>query len=123
MFHNVMPAVIVLGIAYAIYKLVELFARRRERMAVIEKMSLGDGVIIPPDIAKWYAPAPVAWGLRLGLLLTGLGLGLGLAVVMDYCMNDLPNGDVLYFALMLLFGGIGLVIAYLIEQKDRNRNV
>ncbi len=118
MFHELYPAIMVLGIAYAVYKLVELFARRKERMAIIEKISLNEGAVIPPDITKWFSPpTQTSWALRLGLLLAGLGLGLGIAVIMNYCMGNLPNGDALYFALMLLFGGLGLVIAYLIEQK------
>ncbi len=120
MFHGLVPPIIVLGIAYAIYKLVELFARRKERMAIIEKLSTSDGKIVPLDITKWFSPpAPASWALRLGLLLTGLGLGLGLAVIMRYYMGEVPGGDALYFALMLLFGGLGLVIAYLIEQKQK----
>jgi hypothetical protein len=122
MFHQLEAMVIVLGLAYATYKLVELFVRRRERMAIIEKMSLSDGAVIPPDITKWFTPpAPASWALRLGLLLSGLGLGLGVAVMMNFNMGDLPNGNALYFALMMLFGGAGLVVAYLIEQKNRKK--
>ena len=120
MFHGLFPAISIFGVAYFVYKVIELFARRKERMAVIEKLSISNGAIVPPDITKWFpTPEPASWGLRLGLLLSGLGLGLALAVIMDFNMKDLPNGDMIYFALMLLFGGLGLVTAYIIEQKKK----
>jgi hypothetical protein len=116
-------AIIALGIAYGFYKLFELFVRRKERMAIIEKMSIGDGMITLPDVTKWFSSSmPTSWALRLGALLTGLGLGLSIAVIMNYCMQFQRNEqDVLYFASMLLFGGLGLVIAYLLEQKKQNK--
>jgi len=132
MLNDLFQAIIVLGIAYTIFKLFELYARRKERIMMIEKMSFGDGMINPPDVTKWFSPpTPTSWALRLGLLLTGIGLGLVIAVVTNYFMSinifllKYPNSrfdDVLYFASMLLFGGIGLTIAYLIEQKNRKKD-
>ena len=125
--------IITLGIAYAIYKLFELYARRKERILMIEKMSFGDGMVIPPDVSKWFSPPtqiPTSWALRLGLLLSGLGLGLGIAVIMNYCMGQFPqmneyqsreHWNTLYVASMMLFGGLGLLIAYLIEQKNQKK--
>jgi len=124
MFNDLFPAIIVLGIAYAIYKLFELYARRKERIMMIEKLSIGEGVVISPDFAKLFSPpTPTSWALRLGLLLAGLGLGLGIAIVMKQCMNlDGNDRDVLYFALMLFFGGLFMSISYLIEQKNRKKD-
>ena len=134
MFKDLFPAIIVLGIAYAIYKLFELYARRKERIMMIEKLSLGEGVVIPPDVTKWFSPptpTPTSWALRVGLLLSGLGLGLGIAVIMHFCMGQFSGMDewrsrntweILYFSMMMLFGGIGLTIAYLIEQKNRKKD-
>lgn len=113
------PVLICLGVFYATYKIFELFVRRKERMAMIEKMSLKDGCVIPPDISQWFSPpSPSSWALRGGLLLAGLGLGLIVAFVMNYNMNPDDRG-ILYAASMLFFGGTGLVIAYLIEQKQK----
>ena len=120
---------IVLGIVYGIYKLFELFVRRKERMFLIEKMSFGDGMVAPPDFSKWFSPPTPKFGaLRIGLLLIGLGLGIGVAVFLNNFLDwqnminagKLPNqhGEILYFSLMMLFGGLGLVIAYLMEQKN-----
>ena len=127
-------AIITLGIAYAIYKLFELYARRKERMLMIEKMSFGDGTVAPPDFTKWFSPPTTSltsWALRLGLLMAGLGLGLGIAIIMRFCMGqfdgmtDYESRDAWYFlnfALMMLFGGLALAIAYLIEQKNRKKD-
>ena len=118
--------------AYGIYKLFELFVRRKERMAMIEKMSFGDGMVVPPDVTKLFSPPiPTFGALRIGLLLTGLGLGLVLAIFMNSYLDWLASNaggrpgryfEVLYLAFMLLFGGLGLVIAYLMEQKNRKKD-
>ena len=131
MFNDLFPAIMVLGIAYAIYKLFELYARRKERIMMIEKMSFSEGVINPPDVTKWFStPIPKFGALRVGLLFVGIGLGLTIALIMNYCMGPFPNlseyhsmanWGTLYFSLMMLFGGLGLVIAYLIEQKNQKK--
>jgi hypothetical protein len=116
------PAIIVLGITYGIYKLFELYVRRKERIMMIEKLSISESAVIPPDVSKYFSsPTPTSWALRLGLLLTGLGLGLSTAVIMNHFMDmeRYSRDELLYFAFMLLFGGLGLVIAYLIEQKQK----
>ena len=131
--YNLVQAVIVLGITYGIYKALELFVCRKERLTLIEKMSFDDGIVTPPNVMKWFQSSSPKFGaLRLGLLLTGLGLGMCVAVIMNNLLDwqnminsgNLPNrhGEILYFASMLLFGGLGLVISYLIEQKNRKKD-
>ena len=119
MFRLVEP-IVVLGIAYAIYKLFELFVRRKERMAMIEKLNISDGAFIPPDITKWFTPptTPASWALRLGLLLMGVGLGLGIATFITQ-MSSFSNDEPMYLGLMMFFGGLGLLCAYIIEQKQK----
>ena len=126
--NQMFSAIIVLGIAYTVYKLFELFVRKKERMAIIEKMVNSDGVMNFPDVSKWFStPTPKVGGLRLGLLLTGLGLGLVMAVILTdfFAFNSRAlswrDKDVLYIALMMLFGGLGLMISYLIEQKNQKK--
>ena len=122
MFLHLAPPIIVFVIFYFIYKMLELFARRNERMTMIEKLNIGDGADIPPDISKLFTPpTPASWALRLGLLLMGIGLGLCLAIIMDYEMDFSGNSEAFYFASMMLFGGLGLVIAYIIEQKQKKQ--
>jgi len=67
---NIDGVIIILGLAYGIYKFYELSTRRKDREAMIEKMSCG---------------------------------------------------EILYFSLMLLFGGLGLVIGYVIDQKKTTK--
>lgn len=110
-----------------IYKLFELFVGRKERMMIIEK--LGDK--LTPDTFKngiFYRTGLFSFGgLRIGCLLIGLGVGLllGYAIV-SITQSFYFNGDrpyevisIVYGACVLLGGGTGLVVSYLIEKKQR----
>ena len=114
------------------YKLFELFVCKKERLLIIEKM----GEKFTPDmlehkfnfssIGKFSSSA-----LKLGCLLMGLGLGLLIGYLI--CSTTLEGyaemGDVrlnynmretisiIYGACILLFGGLGLLVAFLIELK------
>ncbi len=134
---NLAP-VLATGIVFlAIYKVFELFVRRGERMAMIEKLSSG----IDPQILRQQFKAPLYnnsnfnfWSIRIGLLLLGIGLGLAIATIMDlYAVSQAGDGfsidrefrnttAILYPALSAVFGGIGLVIAYFVERKDARKN-
>lgn len=116
MYHDLFPAIIVLGIFFAAYKIVELFVRRKERMAIIEKFNVANGSI--PDISKWFPQNKSFSALRIGLLLVGLGLGMGIALIMSCYIPEL-NKEMASFALIMLFGGLGLVLAYFLEQKAK----
>lgn len=116
-----------------IYKLFELFVGRRERMMLIEKM----GDKLTPETFKngiMYRPSLYSFGgLRLGCLLLGLGAGLLAGYVLvcttqpDY-LSDHPTYTVIkvvsiiYGACVLLGGGLGLVISYLIEKGQIEEN-
>ena len=80
-----------------------------------------------------------SWAIRVGLLLVGVGLGVAIVAVIDLLAVAPPSADerafyefrntisILYPACAAIFGGIGLVIAYLIERKesrkDQNKDV
>lgn len=109
-----------------IYKLFELYARRKERMMLIEK--LGDK--LPPEAFKdgiVYRSASCPFGgLRWGCLLIGLGMGLLLGYLIVFFTDPEYRGyqvqetiSTIYGASVLLGGGIGLVVSYLIEKKQR----
>lgn len=60
--------------------------------------------------------------LKWGLLLMGAGLGLFLAYLLDHTVLNFDNGfgrdsEAIYFALIGIFGGLGLIISYVIEKK------
>ena len=99
-----------------------VYLYKRENLAMIEKG-------LNPKI---YRPVPYK-NLKWGLLLIGAGLGLFVAFLLD---TYLPNSRVqevydgrtyyhhndaftaIYFALIAVGGGLGLVMSYKIEKKE-----
>lgn len=100
-----------------------VYLRTKQNMAMIDK-----GVSPRQFINR---PAPFR-SLKWGLLLIGAGLGLFLAYLLDfhafgrvpYFMQDAErhyydygSRVALYFGLIPLFGGLGLVLSYFVEKK------
>ena len=98
------------------------YMRNKENMAMIEKG-------LDPKINR---PAPFR-SLKWGLLLTGAGLGLFLAYLLDNTLlyrigHDIDRFDhegyinganvSIYFALIAIGGGLGLIGSYRIEKKE-----
>lgn len=108
---------------YGIYSIFDLFVRRKERMEIIERM----GDKLDSDLLK------LSFGfrqinklsfsaLKLGSLLCGIGLGLFIGSLFAsmfemkmYLENAFIGGSV------LLFGGLGLIVAFVIELKMSNK--
>jgi len=126
-----------------IYKLFELFARRKERLSIIEK--LGDKLESPTFDGKISLPGSSLYKkspfgtLKVACLLLGIGLGLlvGFFIVQmnfggyenlagkSYDSFNAINEtiSVIYGASVLLFGGLGLLIAFITEMKyDKKDN-
>jgi len=96
------------------------YMRNRENMAMIEK---GLDPSIKPEKPR---PAPFR-NLKWGLLLVGAGLGLFAAYLMDNTLlyrighdHDEINGAnvSIYFAMIAIGGGLGLISSYKIEKKE-----
>ena len=129
-------APLVTGIVfYFIYMTFELFARRDERLKLIERIGqnltptdssaskVDFGSLLPTFNKKSFT------SLRIGCLLTGLGFGLlvGLFICL-FIKSQMQIGNnhwewndfysVAYGASVMLFGGLGLLISYLIESKS-----
>ncbi|MBP1639058.1 MAG: hypothetical protein H6Q17_641 [Bacteroidetes bacterium] len=118
-------------ITLGIYKLFELFVRRKERLSIIEK--LGEKLDISVMQQKMSLPfrfdGQFNFGtLKVACLLLGVGLGLlvGYAIVvntvpgfnLDTFDNRFSQGaSVVYGASVLLFGGLGLLVAFLVEMN------
>ena len=109
---------IVFGVTY---KLFELFACRKERILLIEKLCEK----LPPELLAnrpFSLPSrSSASGLRLGCLMIGLGIGLlaGFLIVQLLVWNapSYKVASVVYGACVLLGGGSGLLASYIIENK------
>ncbi|MDL2245586.1 hypothetical protein LJC54_08835, partial [Parabacteroides sp. OttesenSCG-928-J18] len=115
---------LVVGICIAgVYGLFDLFVRKKERLAIIEKMSekissiAFDGKLTMPSFNRFSFSA-----LKVGFLMAGIGLGLLVAFFLHIGLADIIEGNewyrreiasVLYGASVLLFGGIGLLIAFI----------
>jgi hypothetical protein len=90
-----------------LFGIVYLF--KKENLAMIEKG-------MNPKI---YRPAPYS-NLKYGLLLMGSGIGLLLAYLIDMASSAIDGEEnaSIYFALIAVFGGLGLVLSYRIEKKE-----
>jgi len=116
-----------LGVLVAILVPLALFAMvfgivylaKRERMAMIER-----GM----DPRRYKPQSAPFQNLKWGLLLIGAGFGLFLAYILDNTafsrmgqMNDGGN-TAIYFSLIALFGGLGLLVSYLVEKKEAEKD-
>lgn len=126
-----MTAWIVVGIiTMGIYKLFELFVGRKERLSIIEKLSENklDASMLGNKFNFPVTSSPVSFsGLKLGSLLLGMGLGILVgyiicaATIPDYFsdhswrIDDLTS--LIYGSSVLFFGGLALIIAFVVELK------
>jgi hypothetical protein len=117
----------------AIYKMIELFVRRKERLKLIDKI-----VELPPeflasrlatlqDLNSWSTDSDRESSrfmtLRWGCLIGGLGLGMiiGGSVVfgcsgVTYAVRNMISGGS-----VLLCGSLGLIVSFIIEYNIRRK--
>jgi hypothetical protein len=99
------PILIPLGAFAMIFGI--FYIKSRENLAMIEKG-------MNPKLDR---PAPYK-NLKWGLLLIGAGVGLFLAYMLDrFMLRDWDN-PAIYFALIGIGGGLGLVGSYRVEKKE-----
>jgi hypothetical protein len=127
---------VIVGICVAgVYGLFELFARRKERIMMIEKLSekmdfsdMGSKFNLPDMRPRLSFSA-----LKVGCLLIGVGLGLLVAFFINVTMwnsgfynfnnaNEFRHSirglqEVTFGASVLLFGGAGLIFSFILEKK------
>ncbi len=107
--NNLAEILVPLGFFAATFGIIFIFisARNRERMAMIENGA--DPALFRPDPKyKMFNT------LRIALLLIGIGVGLGIGLILSEAMG-LEEGII--FSTILLFGGGGLLVAYLLRHK------
>jgi hypothetical protein len=110
----------------------ELYARRNERMAIIEKFGDKFDPSLLNSISAGFRGSNMGRSfssLKIGCLLFGVGLGLlvGLmiatALISDGYDHDHDRDLFMtaYTSAFLLFGGLGLLTSFLIETRMKNR--
>jgi F0F1-type ATP synthase membrane subunit c/vacuolar-type H+-ATPase subunit K len=101
----------VFGIMYVHYT-----TRNKERLALIEKGA--DASLF--NIGK-EGKSNIGWGkftLKMGMLLIGVGLGIIAGSILESAAV-FPSDVAGYFSMILIFGGLALVLFYLIDRKSK----
>ena len=97
----------IIGIIGAV--VVIIYLRRFQNQ---ERMAMIDRGLSPADLKK---PQEEGFGtLKFALLLIGIGLGFLVGYFID---ANTRMDEMSYFSMLFLFGGIGLIVAYTIQQK------
>ena len=107
-FGIMLPIIISLG-AFVMIVYIRKFANL-ERMAIIEKG-------LNPDLFK--TEKSTSGTLRASLLLIGVGIGFLVGYWLD---RTFDMEEVGYFSMLFIMGGLGLGLAYLIEEKKAKVN-
>jgi hypothetical protein len=97
-------ALLIFGITY-----IYLFTRNKERMALIEKGA---------NASLFYSEkkrGTSTWVLKLGVFFIGIAIGTLIGAVLE-ATTLLPE-EVNYLSMIFLFGGLSLVVYYLVERK------
>lgn len=131
------PIIIFAIVTWGVYRLFELYARRKERMTIIEKMEPENwGKGLNPDLDFFPKRQNRNMALTLGLLLIGIGLGMLVGYIVylfsiEYILHlqSLTSDSyqirlnefksIIIGSSTLLFGGAALLAAYLIERKKK----
>jgi hypothetical protein len=97
-------ALLVFGITY-----IFLFTRNKERMALIEKGASAN---------LFYSgkrTGSSTWVLKLGVFFVGIAIGTLIGAVLH--ATTTLSEEVSYLSMICLFGGLSLVVYYLVERK------
>jgi hypothetical protein len=104
-----LPIIITLGAFVMV-----VFIRKYEN---IEKMAIIDKGL-SPDLFK--KERSTSGALRASLLLIGAGAGLLMGYLLEAAFG--MEEEVAYFSMIFIFGGLGLGLAYLIEEKNQKKD-
>ena len=101
---------IVAVIFAALYGIIKLIIRRKERIIMIEK-----GSNLPEIKSEEFSFST----LKFGIFFIGIGLGVLTANILT--VKTELDSEVAYFSMIFLFGGISLIIAHLFERKKNDK--
>lgn len=104
-----LPIIISLGAFLMIFGL--NYLKSRERMALIER-----GI----DPTNYNAGQDRTFAILRSSLLF-IGVGIGLLVAFFITESTEADGGAIYFPMIFIFGGLGLLAAYLIERRRQKR--
>jgi F0F1-type ATP synthase membrane subunit c/vacuolar-type H+-ATPase subunit K len=102
----------VFGIVYTHYT-----TRNKERMALIEKGA--DASLF--NTGKEGKGLGVNWGkfaLKIGMLFMGIGLGIIAGAIFE-SLSVFPHEEPGYLSMIFIFGGLALVLYYIIDRKSK----
>jgi F0F1-type ATP synthase membrane subunit c/vacuolar-type H+-ATPase subunit K len=101
----------VFGIMYIYYT-----TRNKERLALIEK-----GAEASLFNTGKEGKSLINWGkfaLKIGMLFMGIGLGIIAGAILESAAL-FPSEEAGYFSMIFIFGGLALVLFYLIDRKTK----
>jgi len=110
-----------------IYKVIEMFVHKRERLMLISKITELSNIDFKG--INFYNSGNKYTALRIGWLMLGVGLGFFVGFFLNLMtvsgkLDTLYEwqyyskvGGIIYIACICIFGGIGLLISYLTERK------
>jgi flagellar biosynthesis protein FliQ len=101
----------IFGVVYVHYT-----TRNKERMALIEKGADASLFNTGKEAVKWN----FSWSkftLKIGMLAMGIAVGIIVAAVM--AQSQILDEDALYSSMIFFFGGLSLVLFYVIDRKSK----
>jgi len=108
---TLVPIMIFLGAFAMVFGL--RYLSNKESMAMIERG-------MDPRMQMKPRSRPLQT-LKWGLILSGIGLGLFIAYYLDNFVLAGHENTAIYFGLIALFGGLGLVISYQFEKSHEEK--
>lgn len=120
-------------IFFTIYKIIEVFTHRKERIIIADKLeqlnNLNDSNL-PDRLNQFFSMRKKYTSLRIGSVLLGMGFGFLVGFIIQYCCFGLEYNyihgqmvSVIYMGSILIFGGAALIGSFVIERMiDKNNN-